>query len=119
MVMRVDDEASDEQFSALLAAGRLVAAGYALWQVSLQKYPAATMFTDWRDYNTEDNTSLETNMQNHSADCIILATQIDSHTELRHGDWFINYDTMHQTNSVTATVRLVRRVMVTRQSEPV
>jgi hypothetical protein len=118
MVMTVDDDESDERFSAFLAAGRLVAGGYALWQVSLQTYPAATMTTEWRDYNTEDNISLETNLQNHSDGCRIVTTEIDPHTELRHGDWFINYDTMQQTNSMTGTVRLVRRVMVTRQSEP-
>ena len=71
------------------------------------------MFTDWRDYNSEDNTSLETNLQNHRPGCTILVTEIDPSTELRHGDWFINYDTMQQTNSMTGTVRLVRRVMVT------
>jgi hypothetical protein len=71
------------------------------------------MFTDWRDYNTEDNTSLEMNLQNHRPGCAILATEIDPNTELRHGDWFINYDTVQQTNSITGTVRLVRRVMVT------
>jgi hypothetical protein len=71
------------------------------------------MFTDWRDYNSEDNTSLETNLQNHRPGCTILATEIDPSTELRHGDWFTNYNTMQQTNSMTGTVRLVRRVMVT------
>ena len=116
--MTVGGDELDGEFEAVLAPRHNVNDVYALWQVSLQKYPAATMFTDWRDYNTEDNTSLETNLQNHRPGCTILATEIDPNTELRHGDWFINYDTMQQTNSMTGTVRLVRRVMVTHQSEP-
>jgi hypothetical protein len=118
--MTVGGDELDEEFEAVLAPRHNVNDVYVLWQVSLQKYPAATMFTDWRDYNTEDNTSLETNLQNHQPGCTILATdQIDPHTGLTHGDWFINYDTMHQTNILTGAVRLVRRVSVTRQSEPV
>jgi hypothetical protein len=117
--MTVGGEELDDEFEAVMAPRQNVNDVYALWQVSLQKYPAATMFTDWRDYNTEDNTSLETNLQNHRAGCTILATEIDPNTGMRHGDWFINYDTMHQTNSMTRSVRLVRRVLVTRQSEPV
>ena len=116
--MKVGDDESDEQFAAFLATRHNVDDVYALWQVSLQKYPAATMFTDWRDDNTADNISLETNLQNHRDGCRIVTTEIDPHTDLRHGDWYINYDTMQQTNSMTGTVRLVRRVMVTHQSEP-
>jgi hypothetical protein len=33
------------------------------------------------------------------------------------GDWIINFDTMQQTSTVTNTVRLVRRFILTRQSE--
>ena len=116
--MTVGGDELDEEFEAVLAPRHNVNDAYVLWQVSLQKYPAATMFTDWRDYNTEDNISLETNLQNHRDGCRIVTTEIDPHTELRHGDWFINYETMQQTNSMTGTVRLVRRVMVTHQSEP-
>jgi hypothetical protein len=110
----------DAEFEAVLAPRPNVNDEYVVWQVSLQTYPAATMFSDWRDYTAEDNTSLETNFQNHQPGCTFLATgMIDPHTGLVHGDWYVNYDTMHQTNSLTGSVRLVRRVMVTRQSEPV
>jgi hypothetical protein len=118
--MTVAGDELDQEFEAVLAPRHNVSDNHVVWQVSMQKYPAATMFTDWRDYNQEDNTSLETNHQNHQPGCTILATeQIDPHTDMPHGDWFVNYDTMQQVNTITGSVRLVRRVIVTRQSEPV
>ena len=102
----------DEGFEAVLAPRHNVNDVYALWQVSLQKYPHHDVHRLAR-LQQRDNTSLETNLQNHRPGCTILATEIDPSTELRHGDWFTNYDTMQQTNSMTGTVRLVRRVMVT------
>jgi hypothetical protein len=110
----------DSEFEAVVAPRHNTNVRYALWQVSLKTYPAATILTDWHDYSNDENIALESNLNNHRPGCTISAAeQIDPRTESAHGDWTINFDTMHQTNSITGTVRLVRHVIVTHQAEPV
>jgi hypothetical protein len=91
-----------------------------MWQVSIETYPAATTINDWRDYSIENNTLVETNFANNEKECTLMANDvIDPHTETAHGDWHIDFKTMFQTNTITQTVRLVRRIIVTHQAEPV
>ncbi len=110
----------DSEFEAVVAPRHNTTNRYAMWQVSMKTYPAATILTDWRDYNVDDNIALETNLNNHRLGCTLSADdQIDPNTDMAHGDWHINFDTMQQKNTITGTVRLVRRVIVTHQAEPV
>ena len=111
---------ADSEFEAFVPPRHNTTVRYALWQVLLKTYPAATIYTDWRDYSNDKNFALESNLNNHRPGCTISAAeQIDPHTESAHGDGVINFDTMQQTKSITGTVRFVRSVIVTYQAEPV
>jgi hypothetical protein len=89
-----------------------------VWQISIQKYPAAADFTDWKDMGT--SAALETSYQNAAATHTIVSSgTIDPHTGAEHGDWVITFATMMQVNSATGTTRLVRRALVTDQPEVV
>ncbi len=111
---------ADSEFEAFVPPRHNTTVRYALWQVLLKTYPAATIYTDWRDYSNDEDIALESNLNNHRPGCTISATeQNDSHTGSAHEDWVINVDTMQQTITITGTVRVARRMIVTHQTEPV
>jgi hypothetical protein len=84
-----------------------------LWQVSLQKHPQPNLITDWRDVDETLNKTLETIFQIGLHTCTVFAEgKIDPHTECVHGDWKFDLTKMEQQNTVSHTVRKVRRMLV-------
>ena len=43
---------------------------------------------------------------------VLAEGRLDPHTQSVHGDWNIDFASMHQTNTSSSTVRLVRRMLV-------
>ncbi len=65
----------DSEFEAVVAPRHNTIVRYVLWQVLLKTYPAATIYTDWRDYSNDENIALESNLNNHRPGCTISAAE--------------------------------------------
>jgi hypothetical protein len=84
----------DSEFEAFVEPRHNTIVRYALWQVLLKTYPAATIYTDWRDYSNDENIALESNLNNHRPGCTISAAeQIDPPHGV--GPWRLGHQLRH------------------------